>query len=159
MRLLALVLLALAALPARAETAVTCPVLAEARQVGNCPTEAELDGLLDAVCADDPICNDAFKVVKMRKNVALWETPDGNFAGYVTCAQPAEKARDSKLEKMQVVFRDAVNSVNCLYDKGVRLSHRTKADCALADGRRSKDGVPVTVDCLADAGACKALCK
>jgi hypothetical protein len=155
----ALLFAALAALPARAEETVVCPSLEGIKQIGNCPTEKELDQTVEAVCSDDPVCIAAFKVVRQSKNVALWETPDGAFAGYVSCALPPGAAQAAKLEAVYMVRRE-LTGINCLYEKGIRFHQRTKQSCRLSDGREATDASgPLKIDCAKDAKACVVTCR
>lgn len=155
----ALLLVAATAFPTFAEETVTCPSLEGIKQVGSCPTEKELDQTVEAVCSDDPVCIASFKVVRQSKNVALWETPDGAFAGYVSCALPPGVAQTAKLEAVYMVRRE-LTGINCLYEKGIRFHQRTKQSCRLSDGREATDASgPLKIDCTQDAKACVVTCR
>lgn len=155
----ALLLFAATAFPTFAEETVVCPTLEGIKQVGSCPTEKELDQTLEAVCSDDPVCIASFKVVRQRKNVALWETADGVFTGSVSCALPPGTAQAAKLEAVYLIRRE-LTGINCLYEKGIQFHRRTKAICRVPGGRDVTDETgPSKVDCTQDAKACVVTCR
>ncbi|MEO5338345.1 MAG: hypothetical protein H7841_15865 [Magnetospirillum sp. WYHS-4] len=162
MRLARLPLAALflfAAVAARADGTLACPDLAGARQVGNCPTDADFAAQMDALCGDDAMCLDNFKIVKQVRNVALWETPDGAFSGYISCALPPDGVPAAKLEGLYLI-RKEMTGVTCLYSGNVKMSYRTKETCGLPDGRAARSGEgALRVDCRADPKACVVTCK
>ena len=70
---------------------MACPDLAAVVQVATCPSEAELKYTFTGFCADnarlydkDPAC-ESEQAYRRKKNVALWESRDGEFQGYLSC--------------------------------------------------------------------------
>lgn len=139
---------------AGAET-LDCPDLAGAVQVGACPTEEELRYTFQGYCSDnarlydrgDQVCTD-YALYRALKNVSLWETPDGRFAGYVSCETGRAGLAGARARQVGVARQGSVTRVACSYDSGVVFAHRTKARCVAAAG-----------DCAADAAACRAQCE
>lgn len=137
---------------------VSCPDLSTAVQVATCPDEAELKITYRSYCSDDARMKDkgedmmdcvTYENYLKKKNVALWESADGAFQGYVHCDLPAEKVKASKAEKVGISKAGKVTRVACAYEGGIIFTHRTKAACKVeGDGRCA--GAP--------AEACKASC-
>lgn len=135
---LRLVFLLLAAWPAAtvlAETLV-CPDLARARQVAACPTDAELRYTFVGYCSDNArmydgkadVCTD-FEVYRRMKDTAFWESADGAFDGYVSCALAPEAIRAATPQRIAVERKGAIAQVTCDYGNGIRFTHRTRAAC------------------------------
>ena len=82
---------------------VPCPDLAQAVQVGACPAEEELKHTFTGYCSDDAkaykgdtdVCTD-YRRYRALKNVALWESRDGSFQGYVSCDLSPAPVRDAR---------------------------------------------------------------
>lgn len=154
-RISLLFLLAAISTPAVADT-VACPDLSKVVQVGACPAEEELRYTFDGYCSDNAraydkpekqLCTD-FALYRTMKNVALWETPDGQFSGYVNC-DPAKAGLAGAVAKgIMADKQGSVTRVTCQYNTAVTFTLRTKTAC--------------TVDakaCGADPTACKATCQ
>jgi hypothetical protein len=144
--------LALALLPAAAHAGGTlsCPDLSAAVQVATCPSEAELKYTFTGYCADaarmydkDPACADE-KAYRQRKNVALWESRDGSFQGYVSCDLSPAAVRDAKAARIAVSRVGNLNRIACTYRHGIVFTQRTRAACKVAG-----DGDCATGDCKA----------
>jgi hypothetical protein len=144
--------LALALLPAAAHAAgtVSCPDLSAAVQVATCPSEAELKYTFTGYCADaarmydkDPACADE-KVYRQKKNVALWESRDGSFQGYVSCDLSPASVRDARAARIAVTRVGNLNRIACTYRHGIVFTQRTRAACKVAG-----DGDCATGDCKA----------
>lgn len=137
---------------------LSCPDLSTAVQVAVCPAEVELKITYRSYCSDDARMKDkpedmmdcvSYENYLKKKNVALWESADGAFQGYVHCDLPAEKVKASKAVKVGVSKVGKVTRVACAYEDGIVFTHRTKAACKVeGDGRCA--GAP--------AEACKASC-
>ena len=118
-----------------AET-LACPALAQAQQVGACPSEEELQYTFTGYCSDDnkayrgetDVCTDYQRYRKM-KNVALWESSDGRFAGYVSCELPPAAVRNAKPQAMQLLKQGTLSRLVCTYADGLQFTHRTRAQC------------------------------
>ena len=140
--------------PAIADT-LGCPDLSTAVQVNACPTEEELQYTFKGYCSDnarmydkgEQVCTD-FALYRLKKNVSLWETQDGRFAGYVSCETASVPLARGRAVSLAVSQQGSVTRVACGYDVGVTFTHRTKAKCKA-----------VVADCGAAPGSCKAECE
>ena len=131
------VLLAALSLGATAGT-LSCPDLAGAVQVNACPSEEELKHTYSGFCSDTAkaYANQTDSCIKYEdyremKNVALWESKDGVFSGYISCDLPADKLKASKASAMAVERQGKLNKLVCSYSSAIRLTYRTKAACAV----------------------------
>ena len=134
---------------------MTCPALAGAVQVNACPTEEELKFTYNGFCSDTAkaYANQTDSCIKYEdyremKNVALWESKDGVFSGYISCALGADKLKVGKATAMAVERQGKLNKLVCSYPNGVRLTYRTKAACAV-DNEKA---------CKANPASCTATC-
>lgn len=148
-----LFLLAGLALPAiGAELA--CPDLARAVQVASCPSDEELRYTFTGYCSDDKlrykgdtdVCT-TFESYRQFKNLALWESADGNFSAYVSCDRAPEAVKATRATSVRVARQGRINLVVCGYGDGLNFTHRTRAECRVS-----------TASCAGDASACKAIC-
>ncbi|THF65565.1 hypothetical protein E6C76_08270 [Pseudothauera nasutitermitis] len=151
-------LLLLASLPfaapahAGAET-LTCPDLAQAKQVATCPALEELRYTYSGYCGDNArlygrdteVCA-SFESYRAFKNIALWESADGRFSGYLSCEEDAGEAAKARATRLSVSRRGSITLVKCEYEGGIQLAHRTHASCAVAEE-----------DCAT--GECRARCE
>lgn len=150
-----LLLLCGAAFPVLADT-VNCPDLGTAVQVGTCPAEEELKYTFVGYCSDNAkayrgetdVCTD-YKRYRKLKNVALWESADGEFSAYVSCDLPAAKFKAAKVSGIQVSSKRKLTHLVCSYGEGVSFTFRTRAQCVLESA----------ADCASNPAACKAECK
>lgn len=135
-RLLCALLLCWAGAAGAAET-LNCPTLADAVQVGVCPDEEELRYTFKGYCSDNArmydggdrqVCTD-YALYRNLKNVSLWETRDGRFAGYLSCDPRPAAPADAAARKLTIGKQGSVTRVACHYDAAAVLSHRTKAHC------------------------------
>jgi hypothetical protein len=124
---------------------MTCPDLASAVQVNACPAEDELKHTYSGFCSDTAkaYANQTDSCIKYEdyremKNVALWESKDGVFSGYISCALPAEKLKVNQTATMVVERQGKLNKLVCSYPNGVHLTYRTKAACAVNDEKACK---------------------
>jgi hypothetical protein len=139
--------------PALAQT-VACPDLAQMRQVGACPSEEELQYTFTGYCSDDnkayrgetDVCTD-YQAYRAMKNVALWESVDGRFDGYVSCAQPLAKLSQQGAFSMRSVMQGKLTRLVCTYGEGLAFTHRTRAQCRVE-----------VAACGASPAGCKAAC-
>lgn len=134
---------------------MSCPELASAVQVNACPTDEELKFTYNGFCSDTAkaYANQTDSCIKYEdyremKNVALWESKDGVFSGYISCALPAEKLKTGKVSTMVVERQGKLNKLVCSYTNNVRLTYRTKAACAV-DNEKA---------CKANPASCTATC-
>ena len=135
---------------------LSCPDLSTAAQVAICPAETELQITYRSYCSDDARMKDkgedmmtcvSYENYLKKKNVALWESKEGEFQGYVHCDLPAAKVKAAKAVRVEVSKVGKVTRVACTYEDGIVFTHRTKAACKVeGDGR------------CAGSPACKAEC-
>lgn len=136
-RLGSLIVALLLALPAPAPAATfACPDLASAKQVEACPSDAELRYTFIGFCSDNArlydgkgeVCDD-FDRYRALKNIALWESADGVFAGYPSCALAPEAIRAATPQRIAVERKGTITQVACDYAGGVRFTLRSRAAC------------------------------
>ena len=158
MRSLCLTLLLLAGLPMNAASAetVACPDLAQAVQVGACPSEEELRYTYTGYCSDnarmydtkDDVCS-SFQNYRKLKNVVLWESADGAFSGYLSCDLPVARVRSAAAATIAVARQGSITRVVCAFGEGITFSHRTKLACRAEAGG----------NCAGTPGGCRASCQ
>lgn len=141
--------------PVCADT-LSCPDLSTVVQVGACPSEDDLAYTFTGYCSDNArlydrdgtnVCTD-FNLYREFKNIALWETRDGKFDGYVSCSPGKNKVTVATPKEIKISQQGTITRIACRYDNGYIFTHRTKAKCQ-ADAAR----------CTADPAACKATCE
>lgn len=150
MKLSALFLLyGLLAAPAMAQQA--CPDLSSAVQVAVCPSDEELKYTFSGFCGDnarlygrDGDTCESFENYRKVKNIALWESADGAFSGYLSCETSAAEIRKAKAVRMTVERQGTLTRLVCGYEGGASLVHRTKAVCEVEG-----DGDCTTASCKA----------
>ena len=148
--------LALAVLHLSATAAtLSCPDLATAVQVNACPAEDELKHTYTGFCSDTAkaYANQTDSCIRYEdyremKNVALWESKDGVFSGYVSCDMSADKLKAGKATAMNVVRQGKLNKLVCAYPNNLNFTYRTKGACAV-DNEKA---------CAANPANCKATC-
>ncbi len=141
--------------PAFAET-ISCPDLAQAVQVGACPSEEELRYTYTGYCSDnarmydmkDDVCS-SFGNYRTLKNVVLWESSDGAFSGYLSCDLEASTVKSAPVATLAIARKGNMTRVVCTYGDGVTLSLRTKQSC-----RAEGDGT-----CPGNPAGCRASCQ
>jgi len=157
---------AMVAQPVWAENTYTCPDIAKAVKVAECPSEDELVRMFDSTCGSKDtqgknphakgFCT-SYKTFKMAKNTALWESADGEYMGYVTCNVPVDKIKAGKLQKISLGQKRVMDRIICSYEGGGELVLRTRETCkipgAVVLGRY------MGRKCGVDDQDCKAVCK
>lgn len=151
-----LVLLLAPAVAASAAETVSCPDLSTAVQVGNCPSEAELQYTFNGYCSDNrrmyqqdaAVCTD-YQEYRKLKNIAHWESADGTFTAYLSCNLPAEQIRAARASKISFTKRGTMGLLACSYDEGITFTYRSHQECKVAG-----EG-----NCALESGACKATCQ
>ncbi len=149
-------LVAVPAFSAALADSVVCPDLAGAVQVAACPSEEELRFTFNGFCSDNArmygkgaeLCTD-YLLYRRQKNIALWESPDGNFQAYISCDLPSATVRQAKASSITVSRKAGVTNLVCTYREGVVFTYRSRADC----------GSDVKTDCTADVAGCRATCE
>lgn len=135
---------------------LACPDMAQAVQAGTCPTDEELRYTFTGYCANDErnyrgsteVCTD-FERYRRLKNVALWESADGSFSGYVSCERSPADIRASRVSGISLARQGKIAVLRCAYGKDLTLNYRTRAECRIAN----------PAACPADASACRASCE
>ena len=140
-----------------AATELSCPDLATLVQVNGCPSEEELQYTYTGYCSDnamayanktDPCIR--FADYRKLKNLALWESADGKFDGYVSCDLPEKQWRAFKPSAIKLVAPPGkVARLICSYPQGINFTYRTRENCTVADAQA----------CASDAAACRATCN
>lgn len=132
-----------------------CPDLAASAQVNACPTEEELKHTYTAFCSDNAKVyakeTDAclrYSDYRQMKNVALWESKDGVFDGYVSCDVAPAKVKALKATGMKIERQGKLTKLVCSYPNGINFTYRTKGACTIADDKA----------CAANTAACQATC-
>ncbi len=146
-RIRALSVLLLAALCGTASAATfVCPDLSTAAQVNACPLEEELKFTYNGFCSDTAkaYANQTDSCIRYddyhaMKNVALWESADGAFDGYISCDLPLGQVKALKPTGMTLEKQGKLTKLVCSYDKGIRLTHRTKANCTVTNAQATCD--------------------
>lgn len=130
----------------------TCPDLSKARQIASCPAESEMRFLFDNKCNDDHYASPAlcvdYAAYRVAKNVAMWESGDGEFTGNRSCDTQLQREQGVLAQRMVVDQRGTLTTLRCEYAGGVVFSLRTRKVCRVL-------GAP---ECPTS-GACSAICE
>lgn len=134
---------------------LTCPDMAQAVQVGACPSEEELRYTFSGYCSDDnkayrgetDVCT-SFPEYRALKNVALFESSDGGFDGYLSCSASPRERQKAKAQSMALVRQGTLSKLVCSYSNVQTLSMRTRLQCQVE-----------VSDCGPEGTACRATCK
>lgn len=153
-RLIVLALVCVVALPANAGE-ISCPDLAAAVQVATCPSEEELKYTYTGYCSDnarlygkDKDTCESYENYRKLKNIAYWESADGEFHAYLSCDLDSAAIKAARPQAVAVGKAGKLTRVACDYGNGIIFAHRTRNACQVAgDGK-----------CAAGA-ACKVVCN
>lgn len=155
-RQLALALFAATLSLSAAAATLPCPDLATVVQVNACPTEEELRHTYSGFCSDDAKAyareTDScvrYEDYRQKKNLARWESKDGEFDGYLACDLTAGRFKALRVTSMKLAQQGKLAKVVCGYPDGIVFTFRTKAICAI-DNEKA---------CAADAATCRATCN
>ena len=125
---------------------LVCPDLSGAAQVNACPLEEELKYTYNGFCSDTAkaYANQTdsclrYEDYRAMKNVALWESKDGVFDGYVSCDLPAAQIKALKPTAMQVETQGKLTKLVCSYADGVNFTYRTKGTCKVDNAQATCD--------------------
>jgi hypothetical protein len=148
-------LAALFSLPTAA-TELVCPDLSALVQVNGCPTEEQLQFTYVGYCSDDANSYGnktdsciAYADYRKLKNLARWESADGQFDGYLSCDLPPAQWRTQKPSSIALVMQGKIAKVVCSYPQGINLTYRSRETCVVADAKA----------CADDTTACRATCN
>lgn len=122
---------------------IVCPSLAEAVQVATCPSEDELRYTFTGYCADnarmygqDKETCASFDSYRKLKNIALWESADGEFQAYLSCDLVPAGIKAAQVRRVAVGKAGKLTRVACEYGDDIVFAHRTRAQCRVAgDGK------------------------
>lgn len=142
---------------------ISCPDISKATQIGECPAEDELKHMFKVGCGVErnpkaknaELC-DSYAEFKRRKNTALWESSDGEFMGYVTCAILAAEIKASKPVSVAVSQKEGLYKVSCSYQGGIKFTLRTRSVCRVPGVKNSN--VVMRKECGSDTSACEVEC-
>lgn len=135
---------------------LACPDLATLVQVNACPSEEELQYTYTGYCSDnamaygnktDPCVR--YSDYRKLKNLALWESPDGRFDGYVSCDLPAAQWQGAKPNGIKLANQGRITRLICSYPQGIQLTYRTRETCVTPDAQA----------CASNSAACTATCN
>lgn len=117
---------------------IRCPELAAAVQVAACPSTAELEYTFLGYCGDnarlygrDGDTCESFETYRKAKDIALWESADGEFNGYLSCTTAPAAVRAAGPVRMTVEQRGTLTLLTCSYGENIRLVRRSKASCSI----------------------------
>lgn len=114
----------------------TCPDMGQAVQVGACPSEDELRYTFTGYCSDDnkayrgetDVCT-SYPAYRAMKNVALWESRDGAFDGYLSCSASPRERQKALAQSMELVRQGKMTKLVCSYSNAQTFTLRTRAQC------------------------------
>lgn len=134
---------------------LACPDLSQAVQVNACPAEEELKITYNGFCSDaaKAYANQTDSCIRYEdyramKNVAMWESKDGVFSGYVSCALPVSEVKALKPSGMKVEQQGKLTKLVCNYAKDVNFTYRTKSTCVVSNEKA----------CASNPASCQATC-
>jgi hypothetical protein len=117
---------------------VFCPDISQARQIGVCPAEAEVKRMFEATCgferdpnAANPEKCDSYAEFKRQKYNVLWESADGEFMSYASCAATPAEIKAAGLQSVAISQQNGLYKVACSYQGGTRFTMRTRAVCRI----------------------------
>ncbi|MCG8426576.1 MAG: hypothetical protein MI754_04365 [Chromatiales bacterium] len=146
-----------------ASNTILCPDISQARQIVDCPAEEEVKRMFKSTCgferdpkAAKPEKCDSYAEFKRRKYNALWESSDGEFMGYVTCALPPAEVKMIKPSSVAVSQKNGLYKIACNYAEGIKFTLRTRSVCKVPGVKNSM--VVMRADCGSDGSACKVEC-
>ncbi|MES9870274.1 MAG: hypothetical protein ABW153_15195 [Sedimenticola sp.] len=150
--------------PTWAGTILECPDISKARQLVDCPDEPEVKRMFKSTCgwerdpqAKNPEKCDSYAEFKRRKFNALWESSDGGFMGYVTCAAPAAEVKRYTATGVAISQKNGLYRIACNYQNDVKMIMRTRSVCRVPGVERSS-AVVIRKKCGPDPSACKVEC-
>jgi hypothetical protein len=115
---------------------LACPDLAAAVQVAPCPSEEELRYTFSGFCGDnarmyakDTDTCVSYENYRKAKNIALWESANGEFQAYLSCDLSLAAVRTAKAQRIIVGKAGKLTRVACEYGQGIVFAHRTHAAC------------------------------
>jgi hypothetical protein len=140
-------------LPAAASE-VACPDLSVAIQVATCPSEEELKYTYTGYCGDNArlygkekdTCA-TYESYRKLKNVAMWESANGDFHAYLSCDLVPAAIKGAKLQRIGVGKVGKLSRVACDYGNDIVFAYRTRATCKVEGDGNCTDGKPCKVSC------------
>lgn len=150
-----------AVLPAPAfagQVVLACPDLAQAEQLGACPSDKELRANYRKTCPKflekDGECK-PFEAFARSKNKALWAAVSGDeeFLSYLSCSQAVATVKSSKPVAIDAKcsLKSGRCEARCGYENNITFNLRVKGVCKTATGQK--------VDCAHAPHACTVTCE
>jgi hypothetical protein len=153
-RLLCVLFVCLLGVPVVHAGELTCPDLSKATQVATCPSEEELKYTFNGYCADNARLYEqdketcaSFENYRKLKNVALWESADGEFQAYVSCDLTGDTIRAAKARRVSVGKAGKLTRVSCDYGDDIVFAYRTRASCRTSNAGQCIEGQACGVRC------------
>lgn len=137
---------------------MACPDLAQAIQVAPCPSEADLRYTYNGYCSDnariydreaDGVTCTSFEHYRKLKNIALWESKDGEFHAYLSCDRSPETVKSARPQQVMVSRKGKMTRLQCDYGNELVFTHRTHAECRVTGDAQ----------CTTDPASCRAECE
>ncbi|MES9963229.1 MAG: hypothetical protein ABW116_06790 [Candidatus Sedimenticola sp. 20ELBAFRAG] len=149
--------------PVMAGKTIQCPDLSQAKQLVDCPAEAEMERYFKKHCdferdpdAKKPELCDSFKEYKRRKFNAMWESSDGEFMGYLSCDAPPAELKKRQQTSVAVSQKNGLYKIVCGYEGGSRLIMRTRSVCRVPGVKTT--GIVMRAECGANGKPCVVEC-
>lgn len=141
------------ALPAVAGE-VACPDLSSAVQVATCPAEDELKYTYTGYCSDnarmygkDKDTCSTYENYRKLKNVAMWESANGEFHAYLSCDLDAAAIKAAKPQRIGVGKAGKLTRVACDYGNDIVFAHRTRGECKVEGEGKCASGTECKATC------------
>ena len=133
---LAFVLVLAQAVSATAAETLFCPDLRQAVQVGSCPSESELQYTFNGYCSDNrrmyqqdtAVCTN-YQEYRKLKNIAHWESADGTFTAYLSCALASEQVKAARASRIAFTKRGTMGLLACSYGEEITFTYRSHQAC------------------------------
>lgn len=133
---------------------VACPDLATAVQVATCPSEEELRYTYTGYCSDnarlygkDEETCASFENYRKLKNVAMWESADGAFHGYLSCDLAPAAIKAAKPRRIKIGAAGKLTRIACDYGDDIVFAYRTRAACKPVGDGTCAEGKPCKANC------------
>lgn len=133
---------------------VACPDLSGAVQVATCPTEDELRYTYTGYCSDnarmygkDKDTCATYENYRKLKNVAMWESANGEFHAYVSCDLDAAAIRAAKPRSIGVGKAGKLTRIACDYGNDIVFAYRSRGACQVVGEGKCGGDQPCKAGC------------
>lgn len=133
---------------------VACPDLARAVPVATCPSEEELKYTYTGYCSDnarlygkDKETCSSYETYRKLKNVAMWESADGEFHAYLSCDLAAATIKAAQPQGISVGKAGPLTRVACDYGNDIVFALRTRSTCTVVGDGKCVSATACTVTC------------